>query len=177
MKIFKKLVAVSFASIMLFTACSSSAGKEYVSQDGNFSVVFPGEPKIDSQVTPSDAGDIKINVASYEIDKNNGYALMYVDFPEAVIKASDTKKLLEDGLQGQLAGGLGADMKVEVKKDVDFNGNVGLYARASSATGYAVTKDFLVGNRAYVLMIVKEKAYPTDAEEKAFLDSFKLLKK
>lgn len=172
----KKLAVVVFTSLMVLVACSSSAGKPFVSQDGNFSVVFPGEPKVDSQVSPTAAGDIKVNIVSYDIDKKNGSAVMYVDFPDAVIKAGDPKTLLENGLQGQLAGGLGTDMKVEVKKDADFNGNTGLYARAKSSTGYAVTKDFLIGNRAYILMIVNEKAYPTDAEEKAFLDSFKLLK-
>lgn len=177
-KNFKGLLVVAVLATLAFSACSKKTavdGEEFVSEDGGFSVVFPGEPTEDVQVEPSPVGDITITLFSYDVDDNNGYAVMYMDFPADLIAGSDPKVLLEGGLQGQL-GSLGSDLVVDEQKDIELDGNPGLYAKAYAGDLYAVTKDYLVGNRAYVVMMVNEGGYPSAEEEAAFIESFKLLK-
>ena len=173
---FKGLVVIMMAAFVL-TACGGGAvSKGFVSsEEGRFSVEFPDAPKLSSVVQPSDVGDITINSYAYEIDDKNGYVLMYMDFPTELMEASDPKVLLEDGLNGQLQT-FGADLNVEKKEEISIDGNPGLYARAIAGDFYAITKDYLVGNRAYILMMVKSGAYASEEEEAAFLGTFKLLK-
>lgn len=192
MKMSKKLLVVLPVSLLLLAGCGGDKAdttkdsdaktetkaevKPFVSKEGNFSIVFPGEPEVASEPLDLDDGTT-LNMAtfSYEISDDDVVMLAYSDVP---VKNMD-EKAAKEFLKNEMSGALGAfDIeKPELQKEVSLDGNPGMTYRAKSEDGiYIIAQTYLVKNRLYQIEMLSQKEYPADEKVQEFIGSFKLLK-
>jgi hypothetical protein len=140
----------------------------FASQDGNFSALFPGTPKEESQ------NEIFLTLHSFTFEvKNGAYIVSYGDFPEK-LHVSPTDKFFD----GSRNGALGKDGKLLQEKSMTIEGFPGREIQFEKKGGEAFVVDryFLAANRMYQVMVVVPKQDQSSTNISYFLDSFSLLK-
>ncbi len=150
-------------------------GEEFVSKDGNFKINFPKEPTTSTSTVPTEVGDIAMYTFMYEESVTKVYLVSYAEYPSELMKDADTKELLKGSKEGQIAN-LGEGAKVDEEKDITIGEFPGTYFKANGGGFYVAAKNYLVGNRLYQLVIMRDGSYPSDEDVKGFLDTFALLK-
>lgn len=150
-------------------------GKEFISEDGNFKINFPAEPESSASTIPTEVGDIAMNTFMYEESVTKVYLVSYADYPSELMKASDPKELLKGSKEGQVAN-LGEGAKVDEEKEITIGEYPGTYFKANGGGFYVAAKNYLVGNRLYQLVIMRDGSYPSDEDVNGFLGTFSLLK-
>lgn len=184
----KKILAFSVLATGLLIAmpsCGKKAEKTegetvvsdqpmYTSEEGNFKIIFPGEPTVTSETVPTDIGDIQMKMYMYEKSREEAYMVAYSDYPQEAVDAGDKKEMLQGSKEG-VVGNISAS--VEEEKEIEIDGNPGVYFKAKGPVFTTVYKLYLVKNRLYQVGILKAAVYPSDAEIKAFLNSFELIRK
>ncbi len=148
---------------------------KFTNKLGNFGVTFPGKPISASYPLTSADGDITIYVYGYKNDKVT-FFVNYMDLPDKTLKSKSAKDLLQDEKNGTLSSA-GLDATDE-EKEVNYGSYAGLFYKIKSLdhNAYGVIQTYLVGNRIYELEMLATGSYPTDAEVKTFIGTFKLLK-
>lgn len=147
---------------------------KYTSEEGNFKIAFPGEPTVTSEAVPTEIGDIQMKMYMYEKSRDEAYMVAYSDYPQEAVDAGDKKEMLRGSKEG-VVGNIAAT--IEEEKDIEIDGNPGVFFKAKGPEFATVYKLFLVKNRLYQIGILKAAAYPSDADVKGFLDSFELIRK
>lgn len=172
MKKFKVLLLLAMSAVLL-AACSTSAPVEnYVSEDGKFSVAFPGTPEVTNESVPTAAGNIELYNFLYEQSATMAYMVSYSDFPSDLVAQSNVTDLLAGSKEGQLGTLSGA--VTDEEKEVKVGENPGIWFKAHDASLYVVAKNFMVGNRLYQVVMMRDGSYPSDEDQAAFFDSFEL---
>lgn len=194
MKMSKKVWAVLGFSLLVFTACGATNTDEkavnktakvetadvglnpFVSQEGNFSINFPGKPTVGVDNIGKDQGlSLNMTTYSYEPNDTDGFAVSYTDVSTDVIKKEDAQSYLKEEQTGLLET-FGIKTPEE-EKQVDYDGKYpGLRYKANISGMYIVAQTYVVGSRLYQIEMLKKGSYPTDEEVKNFTDSFKILK-
>lgn len=144
----------------------------FVSDEGNFSINFPGTPTEETQSVPTEVGNIEMVTFMYEKSATEVYMVAYSDYPSALIELSNAKDLLGGAKDGAL-GTYGATVSTE--KDITVDGNPGMYFKANSDSYYVTYEIYLVENRLYQIVILKDGAYATEDDYNKFTKTFKLL--
>lgn len=163
-------------SILLFISTSIFAQESvYVSEDGNYSVVFPGVPEQTQSIEKTDAGDITLNMSMYEKSATQVYFVSYNDYPSALVEQSDDKTMLTGGIEGARKS-----INCDVTEFERFSKIKGYQAietkgRSTESNYYFYMYSVMRKNRLYQVFILQEGKYPTDKEIKDFKGSFKLL--
>lgn len=186
----KKFLALLLVSLSLFllgcggedepkdevsTVDVKYAGEEFVSKDGNFKINFPKEPEASTSTIPTEVGDIAMYTFMYEESVTKVYLVSYAEYPSELIKDADTKELLKGSKEGQVAN-LGEGAKVDEEKEITIGEYPGTYFKANGGGFYVAAKNYLVGNRLYQLVIMRDGSYPSDEDINGFLETFELLK-
>lgn len=143
--------------------------KMFTSQEGNFSALFPGEPKEKTQ------NELVFKMHSFVFStKKVAYYVSYTDFPEK-LRVSPTDKFYDNARNGSL----GKDGKLLQEKSITIEGFPGREIQVDKNKGEAFVVDryFLVANRMYQVMAVVPKQDQSSTNISYFLDSFSLLKK
>lgn len=152
---------------------SSDKGSEetfetFKSEEGKFSIDFPGKPEESVQ----SAMGLDINIVALE-DGDTAYTVLYSDYPEEIVKASKPEDMLAGGVQGQVAS-LGGE--VVESKDITLDDYPGKHLVVETEKeGTKVnfnSKIFLVGNRLYQIQAINVDNENLDK----FFDSFELVK-
>ncbi len=143
----------------------------YMSKDGKFSINFPGTPTVESQKVATEVGDIEMVTFMYEKSATEIYMVAYSDYPSAMVEMSDPKTLLTGAKEGALSS-YGA--KVTEENDVELDGNPGMTFKANSDSYYVTYEIYMVGNRLYQIVILRDGSYPTDEAYNSFIKTFKL---
>ncbi|OGJ42881.1 hypothetical protein A3B60_01770 [Candidatus Peregrinibacteria bacterium RIFCSPLOWO2_01_FULL_39_12] len=149
-------------------------GEEFVSEDGNFKINFPKEPEVSTSTVPTEVGDIAMYTFMYEESVTKVYLVSYAEYPTELMKSADSKELLKGSKDGQVAN-LGEGAKVDEEKEITIGKYPGTYFKANGGGFYVAAKNYLVGNRLYQLVIMRDGSYPSDEDVKGFLDTFELL--
>jgi len=150
-------------------ASSSNNWNLFTSQEGNFSALFPGEPKEKTQ------NELVFKVHSFAFEKRNtAYLVLYVDYPEK-LHVSPTEQTFD----GARNGALGKDGKLLQEKSITIEGFPGREIQVNKNKGEAFIVDryFLAANRMYQIMAVVPKQDQSSTNISYFLNSFSLLKK
>lgn len=186
MKMSKKLWVIALMSLSVFVlaACSfTEKPKEeastaevaaFVSDEGNFSINFPGEPTVSADPVETEAGTVTMTTFIYEISNEKVLMLAYSDMPFVDMTEKDAKDLLK----GEQEGALGAFGVTAPEKEQEFGYKdyPGLYYRAVTPEGYyIVAQTYLIKNRLYQIEMLSMGGYPTEDEEDDYLASFQLL--
>ncbi len=153
---------------------SASDMQAYKSEDGNFSIMFPGTPEQSFEQVPTEVGDIGMTTLMYEESVTKVYMVAYADYPSELVEASDPDVLIQAAKDGALSSQQMNNLDEET--DISINGYTGLYFKANNGQYYISYKIYLVNNRLYQIGILRDGSYATLEDEAAFLDSFTLLK-
>gem|GEM_PF-2095447 len=199
MKMSKKMWATMALSVLMLSACGSSSKDDkaatkdeksevktettvatdsltpFVSEEGKFSINFPGKPKV--KVEDIGGEDMTLNMTTYAYEPNDtdGFAVSYTDVSTDVIAKEDARSYLKEEQNGLFEStGIKA---ADEEKDVDYEGKYpGLRYKAHTGEMYIVSQTYLVGSRLYQVEMLKSGAYPTDDEINKFTGTFKILK-
>lgn len=183
MKNFKRFIGLFIITVLFISACSSkpaipvensSSVEKFVSEDGKFAINFPAEPDVSQESVPTDVGEVQMYIFLYEESVTKAFMVTYSDFPSELVAGTDAKGLLVSSKEGQLQTLI--NPIIDEESDIDINGNPGVYFKANDGSFYLVAKIFLVGNRLYQLLIMRDGSYPSEEETKSFIDSFELRK-
>jgi hypothetical protein len=157
--------------------------KEFKSQEGAFSIVFPGQPK--TRIQPTEAPGITFTLHLIQLTTFAEYSVMYADYPESISDRDPAvaQGVLDDGLAGAVAE---VHSKLLSVKEISIDGHSGrLYAERMPGGEVLRGKTFLVDNRLFQIAITTPKEEGVDAETvnfykqtaTKFLDSFRLISK
>lgn len=148
-----------------------AVGTKFISTEGKFKISFQGPPEMASQDVSTAVGSIKMHTFM-EMKGIDGYILSYNDYPAEAISAADPKNIL-DGAKNGVVNQFQA--KIVEEKPLTLGGHIGLMCKANSPTMYVVYYAYLVKNRLYQIMILKNGLFPTQQEIDAFHGSFELI--
>ena len=150
---------------------------QYVSDSGNFSLMFPGgsTPQEQTVPIPTDIGAIDMNMVLVDADD---HALMaaYSDYPEELLEQKDTRALLNDSRDGAVR-----NVNGELRKERDYEfqgypakefyvkgtqGGAGMYIRANI---------ILANSRLYQVLFMAFDSTALDSKEaEEYISSFKI---
>lgn len=147
-------------------------GSAFTSDAGKFTINFPGTPTEETQSVPTEVGNIEMVTFMYEKSATEVYMVAYSDYPSALIELSNAKDLLGGAKDGAL-GTYGATVSTE--KDITIDGNPGMFFKANSDSYYVTYEIYLVDNRLYQIVILKDGAYASESDYNKFTKTFKLL--
>jgi hypothetical protein len=153
--------------------------KPFVSTEGGFGVLAPGtlthERKNDSPLgIPIDSHTYKL-ILEWSADEAVGYTVMYSDFPDFLVAASDPSKMLDDAWKGAVKK---ADDKSYKARDISLDGHPG--KEVTHIQSGRMTMDvrlYLVKHRLYQVMAARTPRGASASDVTRFLDSFRLVRK
>jgi hypothetical protein len=163
------LVFVSTTSDAFSQGANEKAWLTVTSEGGNYSVSMPGKPI--ELGTPFGVGDFRgvshvINVRS----AGSSYSALYVDLPIDPSDETIADKVF-DAVKNDLLGKPLARVLEENK--IDLKGNPGRAIKAQAPNGVIVSRNYLVKNRLYQLIVIVPDNAPFDNADK-FLNSFSI---
>lgn len=151
--------------------------KEFVSEEGRFSVLIPGVPK--EVVREIDSPFGKSQGHYFNLSASADFGFSYTQFPVTVEVPEFANRLLDRARDGIIEGLKG---KLLEEKDINLDGHPGRFIKAELTGGYTYRhKVFIVGSRSYQLVFIsRDKGVPPavlehhESAAKRFLDSLKL---
>jgi hypothetical protein len=168
----------AFATLAALAGCGSSAPKAaervpFTSKAGRYSVVFPAKP--DTFSAPTGNGAVKRVVSTAMASKaGDSYGVAYSDYSADELKAGPAAVLsgVRDVTVREVLGTLVSS------KDITLAGHPGLDVVAKvdkgATKGNYRVNFYLVGNRVYEVLVVRNQTPIDEEKTTAFLDSFEL---
>lgn len=153
-------------------AAAPTAGAKFSSAEGKFKIGFQGQPQMESQDVTTVVGDIKMHTFMEMKGATDAYMVSYNDYPAELISGADAKNIV-DGAKNGVVNQFGA--KIVEEKPLTLGGNTGVMCKANSSSMYVVYYAYLVKNRLYQIMILKNGGFPNQQEVDAFHGSFELI--
>lgn len=161
---------------------SPPAWKAYLSVEGGFSILFPGDPIQETQSIEAAPG-VQFNLRIHKLKSLAEYSVMYADYEIPVGDPAVAQNVLDNGAKGAVAS-VNSEL-LELKK-ITLYGYPGRYLKERLPSGEIMRVNMLlVGQRMYQVAITTPreqgtsaeivKAYETMADK--FLNSFKLIEK
>ena len=145
----------------------------YYSEDGRFKVKFAGEPKVNSDIVPTDVGNIEMMSFLYEKSLTEAYMVAYSDYPSALVEQSSANDMLIGARDGS-SGKIGIT-SFDLDEEIEIDGNPGRYFKGKAKSIHAEYKIYLVGNRLYQVAILRDGAYSMPKRSDEFFNSFQLV--
>ena len=154
-----------------------STENSFTSEEGYFSISFPGEPTESSQEISTEIGPMTIVMYTYE-NRNGVYLASYSDYPDEIIELSDPNEILngaQSGAVGNVNGQLVSSKDIDIAsypgKEIVFNIPK---SKRIPPGGIGKAQIYLVDNRLYQILSI-EGGSKVSAAANQFLDSFELL--
>lgn len=144
----------------------------YTSDDGRFSILFPGSPQQQTHPVNLPGGETVTLYQLYVSQENDNiaYTVMYNDYPSQYTSGIDPQAILQGARDGATKGRTLTDDEV-----ISLNGIPGRAIRATGSDGFTYEAHiYLDGSRLYQVVIVSNKDHPATLTEE-FLSSFKIL--
>jgi hypothetical protein len=150
--------------------------KEFRSDAGQFAVLMPGKPDVQNEATDMPFG--KVNTITYMAGSRKiGCAVAYTDYPELLIKSTDTRKLFELAKDEAVKNGGG---KLISETIIDFHGLPAMDVRIEipgnifTSPAFTTTRYILKSPRFYTLMFFAPADKGREQDISQFLNSFKI---
>lgn len=143
----------------------------YHSEEGRFSVSFPGEPESKTEQVETPVGTLEFVMYSAG-SRKTGFIVAYVDYSQEVMKDADAKKMLDgarDGAVRNVNGRLGTE------KELDFYGKPGKeFEILAPKNAIIKARLILIGNRLYQMMAISQSRDILEEKTPMFFDSFRV---
>lgn len=182
MKKFLRPIQISILAVLLLlpnslTAFAAPTPPEFTSTEGNFGIKFPGTPTTAEIPITSGTFPTTMHLFIYETTEGaaKNYLAAYTDALETPLSKKETTEFFKGEERGELDYFKIKKAAKETKNT--YKGYPGFFYKAKGKDLYIVTQTYLVGTRLYQIQIQQGKKYPTDKEIKAFIGSFRFLKK
>ncbi len=159
---------VVYLLIHTFTAGNKLAPfKEFRSDEGRFTVLMPGKPELQNQVTPVG----KINMFMYMAGTNKANcAVAYADYPAQFIDSTDPRKILEGAKNGAIKNISG---RLISETSIDFHGLPAKEVHIEIPNkGFVTARFILASPRFYELMFIASEDKGHEQDISKFFDSF-----
>lgn len=156
--------------------CYSGRWVEYVNTDGNFKILFPGQPEESSRHD----GGTRVNFVAYDLRRKGGqdagYMVTYFDYDDSLVKAitdSNMQRIYENELSPILRLG---ERRLISEKEVYCKHHKGLEVKLDykQGKGLFTIRMYLAGHTFYMLQACCEASDNSGSANK-FLSSFELL--
>jgi hypothetical protein len=169
----RRSILLIFVLIPLL-ACKGANWKEFTSQEGGFSVLLPGQPKVERQTTETAVGPLAFTMHTVELSFGSiAYIASYNDYPPSLIADGDKNAILD----GVVEGALGSKANLKKSDPISIDGHPGREFTGTVKDGYEYTsRAYLVNQRLYQLNIVSTPGKVPAEDKRKYFDSFKLLK-
>jgi hypothetical protein len=160
--------------IAALLACKGSSWKEFTSQEGGFSVLLPGTPKVERRTTESAVGPLAFTMHTVELGLGSvAYIMSYNDYPPSLIADSDQNAILD----GVVEGAIGSKANIKHNQPITIDGHPGREFSGTVKDGFEYTsRAYLVKQRLYQLNIVSTPGKVPADDKRKYFESFKLLK-
>ncbi|MBN2756820.1 MAG: hypothetical protein JXR51_06540 [Bacteroidales bacterium] len=147
--------------------------KKYYSPEGDFKIMFPGEPTVKKSDVPTEVGTIKMYQYMYEQTPTKIYMVAFSDYPSKYMEASKSYEMLQNA-----KGGFINSLKITVKEEnaVKIRNHPGIMFKASDDGIYVVMRDYLVNNRLFQIGIMQQDYQISEKDIEDFIYSFELVK-
>jgi hypothetical protein len=154
----------------------ASVWKEFVSQEGQYSVWMPGKPKSETQPVSTPVGVIQLHLVALDTP-DMAFIVGYSDYPEYLVRSGDPDQMLSGARDGAVANVGG---KLIGERQIRYQGYPGreiwIEAPIEDQIGLAHARVVLVGARLYQVLAAGPKTgFPSNTAEQ-FLNSFVLLR-
>jgi hypothetical protein len=148
----------------------STEPETFSDEDGRFEIKFPGTPTKTTQMVTTEIGKLEMIMFAYEKSLTEAFMLSYNDYPSKFIEASNIDSLLLNAREGamQKIGIYTYDKDEKISK----NGYHGLYTKGYGNNYYIYYHIYMVGNRMYQIMALKDGSYTNETLAADFLNSF-----
>lgn len=163
---------LALAAVVVLLCAFDKSWKLFSNEQANLSVMMPEEPKIDTSVEKTVAGDITLWQATV-IQESKAYFVSYSDMPESTWNG-DPKKMLEgarDGAAKRVGGKIVADRTLKLAGKYP-----GREFKIALAQVDLTQRVFLVGHRLYQISMGCQTGKCPAKEVQEYLGSLKLLK-
>jgi len=145
--------------------------RPYHSEEGRFSVLFPGEPESKTEQVETPAGTLEFVMHSAG-SKKTGFVVAYVDYSHEVMKNADAKKMLDGARDGAVRNVNG---RLEKEKVLDFHGKPGRELEIIVPKKAIIkARLILIGNRLYQMMAISQSSGILEEKTPEFFDSFRV---
>jgi hypothetical protein len=163
--------------VIVIMACDAFKKWEpYTSDDGWFSIEFPGRPSVRKMPLATAAGTLYIHMIS--VDRRDwAYAVGHLDIPEVRRDVNmESQEFIENMARGSFNQIGTANF---TKKEIDFEGYPGLEAegefKRGSFKGLARLRYYVVEKRIYILEVIGSNSFVNSGNTDKFFNSFKLI--
>lgn len=156
---------------------TEEAWKQFTSEDGNFTVLFPEIPEDDAQNVDTELGQIKMHTFMHEISSTEIMMIAYSDYPTAFIESTTADELLANGKSGGL-GSLFTNPVMDEDVHIKFRDKYEAVKFKAHEEGGGFYVNYLIilkGNRVYQLAKLRDGSYSSQANVEKFYSSFKFL--
>lgn len=170
----KRVAVLVLASVFLFTNSITAFASKFTSTEGNFSINFPGTPKVESEPVKTVVGTVIMYSFSYAPSTDKAFLIAYGDYAMKAPNRPESYKLLKNVQSGQMDSFKMSKASQE-KKNL-YKKHAGFFYKADDKKTYVASQSYLVENRLYQIMILSEKPIKI-GEINSFIKSFKLLEK
>ena len=142
----------------------------YVSNEGRYSVLFPGRPATTAQESPTADGTALKQYLAYVESADKLYMVAYFDVGTAEWPFDKARDSMVSKVDGTLVS----------EHDVKLAGNPGRELKVNGKSGgadiFLVIRFFKVGQRVFLLQYITDKTANTDVPPEAtrFFESFKV---
>lgn len=155
---------------------SEEEWKQFTSEDGNFTVLFPEIPEDAAQNVDTDLGQIKMHTFMHEISSTEIMMIAYSDYPTAFIESTTADELLANGKSGGL-GSLFTNPVMDEDLHIKFRDKYeAVKFKAHEEGGFYVNYLIILkGNRVYQLAKLRDGSYSSQENVEKFYNSFNFL--
>ncbi|MGQ0678284.1 MAG: hypothetical protein ACT4OM_01255 [Actinomycetota bacterium] len=164
----------SLTIALLIFVCGScgpddaDSSEVFISEEGRFLVEFPNKPKREAASVESGENTLTSVVFTASTD-DEAVSVSYVDYPDDI-----TAKPRNDVLAAVAKGSATAlQGKVESSTPVTFLGGEALDFRVEAPEGFATARSFMVGNRMYLLQVVRRDNVEGPASFQRLVNTFR----
>lgn len=149
----------------------------HTSAEGGFTVRMPGTPKLEDSKLPTEAGEMELHTAGYEVPGRDIYlAVMWSTLPPLLVEIGDTEKMLDGGVEGMVSSIQGTlDSPAQhIELEHHPGRDVRLTAKVDGKSARARARMYVVHDRMFQILVAMEASESYDAEVEKLFASFAL---
>ncbi len=171
-----KEVLAAVLAVLLSSAqvsCSRIAWKEFSSEQGAFSVLFPGKPERQKETVETDLGQIELTMFITEIEQGAVFFVSYSDYPGHVVEQSEPYAILENSRDSTIRSQQG---QLRQSYKLTLAGNPGLEyladTRIEDRKALIWARCYLRKNRLFQILTMALTSGETPSEHHDEMDRF-----